>query len=81
VATVLFLAARTLFLAVVDSIWSSFDLIYGPLALGALLLLWAWYIGMVVLFGGSLASHVKVMLVEGKSAGEAERRHVAQKAA
>jgi len=80
VATALFLAARTLFLTRVDAIWSSFDLIYGPLALGALLLLWAWYVGLVVLFGGSLASHAKVMLVEGKSAAEAERRHVAHKA-
>ena len=81
VATVLFLAARALFLGVVDVIWASFDLVYGPLALGALLLLWAWYVALVVLFGGSLASHAKVMLVEGHSAAEAERRHVAHKAA
>ena len=80
VATGLFLVARALFLVAVDTIWASFDLIYGPLALGALLLLWAWYVGLVVLVGGSLASHAKVMLVEGKSAAEAERRHVAHKA-
>jgi uncharacterized BrkB/YihY/UPF0761 family membrane protein len=79
-ATILFVAARVVFLAAVGWLWASFDLIYGPLALGALLLLWAWYVGMVVLFGGSLASHAKTMLVEGHSAQEAERRHVARKA-
>lgn len=79
VAAVLFLVARAAFLAALDRIWQSFDLIYGPLAVAAVLLLWAWYVGLVVLFGGSLASHAKVMLVEGKSAAVAERRHVAHK--
>lgn len=78
VATGLFLAARALFLLVVDMIWDRFNLIYGPLALGALLLLWAWYVSVAVLFGGSLASHIKVMLGEGHSAAEAERRHISQ---
>jgi hypothetical protein len=35
---------------------------------------------LVVLFGGSLASHVKVMLEEGGSAEDAHRRHVARSA-
>lgn len=77
-ATVLFLAARTLFVTFLDWIWASVDLIYGPLAIAAVLLLWGWYAGLVVLFGGSLASHVKVMRDEGGSANEARLRHVAQ---
>ena len=80
-AAALFLAARAAFLAVLGRLWASFDLLYGPLAVGALLLLWAWYVGLIVLFGGSLASHAKVMLAEGHSAAEAERRHVARKPA
>ena len=80
-ATGLVLVARAIFLAVLDRLWASFALIYGPLALAALLLTWGWVIGLIVLFGGSLASHVKVMVIEGRSAVEAERRHVAHKVA
>jgi membrane protein len=80
VATVLVIVARAIFLAVLNQLWRSFSLIYGPLALAALLLTWGWILGLIVLFGGSLASHVKVMVIEGGSAQEAARRHVARKA-
>ena len=79
-ATVLFLVVRAGFLTTLDRLWKSFSLIYGPLAIAALLLLWAWIVALVVLFSGSLASHINVMLVEGRSAEEAEQRHVARKA-
>jgi len=75
-ATLLFLVARQLFLFWVDRLWGNFSLIYGPLAVGAVLLLWAWYVALITLFGGALASHVKVMVVEGRSAAEAARRHL-----
>jgi YihY family inner membrane protein len=80
-ATGLVLVARAIFVAVLDLLWASFSLIYGPLALPALLLTWGWILGLITLFGGSLASHVKVMLIEGRSAVEAEQRHVAHKVA
>jgi YihY family inner membrane protein len=80
-ATVLVLVVRAIFLAILDRLWASFTLIYGPLTLAALLLTWGWFLGLIVLFGGSLASHVKVMVIEGRDASEAERRHVAHKAA
>jgi hypothetical protein len=35
--------------------------------------------GLIVLFGGALASHVKVIVFEGKGAEETEARHVAHK--
>jgi uncharacterized BrkB/YihY/UPF0761 family membrane protein len=76
----LFLIARVGFVAVLDPLWVSFDLIYGPLAIAALFLMWAWVIGLIVLFGGSLASHITAMLIEGRSTGETEERHVARKA-
>jgi membrane protein len=79
-ATALFLLVRAGFLAMLDRFWESMTLIYGPLALAALLLSWAWVVGLIVLVGGSLASHINVMLVEGSSAEDAERRHVARKA-
>lgn len=77
-ATLLFLVARTVFLTFLDQIWASVSLVYGPLAVATVLLLWGWYVSLVALFGGSLASHVKVMLDEGASAEEAGRRHVAR---
>jgi uncharacterized BrkB/YihY/UPF0761 family membrane protein len=80
-ATILVLVIRAIFLGILDRLWASFSLIYGPLALAALLLTWSWILGLIILFGGSLASHVKVMVVEGRSAQEAERRHVAHKGA
>lgn len=81
VATVLVLVVRAVFLAALNRLWTSFSLIYGPLALAALLLTWGWILGLIILFGGALASHVKVMVIEGRSAQEAARRHVARKAA
>jgi hypothetical protein len=80
-ATGLVLAARAIFLATLDRLWASFALIYGPLALAALLLTWGRFLGLILLFGGSLASHVKVMVIEGWSAQEAERCHVAHEVA
>ena len=80
IATGLFLVVRAAFLAILDQLWTSVTLVYGPLALAALLLTWAWAVALIVLFGGSLASHITVMLVEGRSAQEAEQRHVARKA-
>jgi membrane protein len=78
-ATVLVLIVRAIFVAVLDRLWASFELIYGPLTLAALLLTWGWLLGLIILVGGSLASHVKVMVIEGHSPSEAERRHVAHK--
>jgi YihY family inner membrane protein len=78
-AAMLVLVARAAFAAALDPLWTGFALAYGPLALAALLLSWGWVLGLIVLFGASLASHVKVMVIEGRSAREAEQRHVARK--
>ena len=79
-ATALFLAARALFLVGVGRLWGGLGLIYGPLAVAAVLLLWAWYVALITLFGGALASHAKVMVAEGGSGAAARRRHVGRDA-
>ncbi len=79
-ATVLFLLARGVFLFFIGRLWANFNLIYGPLAVAAILMLWAWYVALITLFGASLASHAKAMVVEGQSAATAERQHVEGKA-
>jgi uncharacterized BrkB/YihY/UPF0761 family membrane protein len=81
VATCLALLLRVGVVLLFDQFWASYALMYGPMALAAILLTWSWVFGLIVLFGGSLASHIKVMVFEGKSAEEAEARHVAHKRA
>lgn len=78
-ATCLALLLRVGVVVLFDQFWANYTLMYGPMALAAILLTWSWVFGLIVLFGGSLASHVKVMVFEGKSADETEARHVAHK--
>ena len=77
-ATALFLLTEGIFGVVADRIWQTLVLLYGPLALAALLLSWSWYVALITLVCGGFASHVKVMILEERSGGEARRRHVQQ---
>ncbi len=76
--TVLFLLTRAVFTAVVDLLWQSLATLYGPLASAAFLLTWVYWVALIVLFGASLSSHIKVMHLEGASVQETEQRHVAR---
>ncbi len=75
VTTALFLIVRAVFTALVDWLWDSLSTLYGPLATAAFLLTWGYWVAIIVLFGASLSSHIKVMLVDGRSRSEAERVH------
>lgn len=77
VATALFLLAQGVFTVVFDRVWDSMVLVYGPIAFAVLLLTWCWYVAMVTLAGGAVASHVKVMILERQSSTEASAQHVA----
>lgn len=74
-ATLLFVIAQIVFSLLVDSIWANLTLIYGPLALAALLLTWTWYVSLVTLIGAGFASHVKVMMLERQSAERTSEEH------
>lgn len=74
VATLLFLAARPLFLFYVDR-FGNYEQLYGPLALAILLLLWIWITALILLFGGELAVHTQSILIDGESAEAVGRRH------
>lgn len=76
VATILFLTAQGVFALLIDRILKALEVIYGPLALAALLLSWAWYASLITLAGGALASHVKVMILEREDASGASRQHL-----
>jgi membrane protein len=76
VATSLFLLAQGVFAVVFDRVWNTMTLVYGPIAFAVLLLTWCWYVAIVTLTGGAVASHVKVMILERRSTREAHARHV-----
>jgi YihY family inner membrane protein len=76
VATTLYLAAQAGFILAIDTLWPNLELIYGPLAFAALLLSWGWYIALITLVGASLASHIKVMILEGQGRERASEEHV-----
>lgn len=73
-ATLLFLAARPLFLGYVE--WfANYTLIYGSITILIVLILWAWVVAMILLLGGEVAAHIQAMWIEGKPARLVERRH------
>jgi membrane protein len=74
VATLMFGAARPLFFGYVQE-FGEYNVIYGSLAIGVILVFWAWIVALITLFGGELASHVQAMIVLGRSAQEVERHH------
>lgn len=75
-ATALFLLAEEVFGILGGRIWSNLGMIYGPLALAAVLLSWFWYVGVITLVCGGLASHVKVMVLQQRSAEQASQEHL-----
>lgn len=75
-ATGLFLIAEAMFNLLADRIWDNLGLLYGPLALAALLLSWIWYVAAITLICGGFASHIKVMLLEGGSVEDTRQLHV-----
>lgn len=77
VATLLFLAARPLFLGYIGR-FGRYDLIYGSFATVIVLTLWAWIVALITLFGGEVAGHVQGMVLDGQSAAEVGRRRAAR---
>lgn len=66
-ATALFLAARPLFLVTVERS-ETYRVAFGPLALAAILMVWAWIVAFITLFGGQLAVRTRALLRTGSAA-------------
>jgi|GEM_PF-1627877 len=73
-ATALILGARPLFTMYVDTL-AGYQHIYGWLAIGIVLLVWAQILAALTLFCGELASHIQMMAYNGLSGEEVGRRH------
>jgi membrane protein len=74
-ATFLYMAAQFVFSQFVDSIWTNLSLVYGPLALAALLLTWSWYVALITLVGAGFASHVKAMIIQQDDSDTVSQQH------
>jgi membrane protein len=75
VATLLFRVVRPLFVMYVETA-ANYPLIYGSLAVVVVVLLWAWIASIVTLFGGEVASHFHMLVLEGKTDQEVKDEHV-----
>jgi membrane protein len=73
-AVALFMIARPVFFQYVEQ-FGEFHVIYGSVAVIIILVIWAWLMGMILLLGGELVSHIQQMLIEGYSAEDVNRRH------
>lgn len=74
IAGALFLIARPVFVYYMSE-FSNHDVIYGPLAILVILMIWVWLTSIITLFGGEVASHFQAMLIEGQDRKEVEERH------
>ncbi len=75
VATLLFLAAKPLFLGYVQTL-ARYNVIYGSLAGIIIVVLWAWIVAMITLFGGQISAHGQAVIIEGKSLDAVRRSHL-----
>jgi membrane protein len=73
-AIALFLLARPLFIRYVNQ-FASYRDIYGSLAIVVILVFWAWIVGVIMIFGGEVASHTEAMLIEREPGDVVEDRH------
>lgn len=67
--------ARPLFITYIQR-FAEFNLIYGPLAIVIILIIWAFLIALFLILGGELVAHIHEIWVEGKSPEEVEDRHL-----
>jgi membrane protein len=75
-------AVATVLLLVVSAIFGYFigqsgtyNLLYGPLAVVAIIIVWVGIAAQIMVLGGEIVSHVQEIAIEGRSAEEVGRRH------
>ena len=66
--------AKPVFLLYIGRL-ASYSAIYGWLTFGIVLMIWAQIVSVITLYGGELASHVQMMVYDGLSGEEVNRRH------
>lgn len=71
-----FLLARPLFTTYLQQFGSGYNVIYGSLGMGIILMFWAWIVAVILLLGGELSAHMQALLMEGKTIEEVKDRHL-----
>lgn len=79
-ASIAFILSRELFLMYLQHFREEYDVIYGGLAIGVILVFWAWIVAVILLLGGEITSHLQAVLVEGMSEEEVRRHHLGRSA-
>lgn len=74
VASGLFLIARPIWSHYVN-VFADYDLVYGSIGVVILLLLWTWAAALIVLFGGEVASHYEMIVLQGRSGDDVQALH------
>lgn len=75
-ATGAFLISREAFVAYLAQWGSEFDVIYGSLAVGIILVFWAWIVGIILLLGAEITSHLQALMVHGLTPEEVWQHHI-----
>jgi membrane protein len=75
-ASLAFLIARPLFIGYLQHIGTDYNVIYGSLGIGIILMFWVWIVAVILLLGGELSSHVQAIVIEGQSVEEVNQRHL-----
>lgn len=76
-AAALIVIARPIFITYVRQ-FASYNLIYGSMAIVAILVLWAWIVAVIIIFGGEVVSHTQAMLIEKQPGQQVEAAHLAR---
>ncbi|CAN5302570.1 N/A [soil metagenome] len=75
-ATLLFVLSRVLFISYLGATMEDFNILYGPLTLGVVLLFWAWVVAIIVLLGGELTAVLHSVLIKGMTFDEVLEHHL-----
>lgn len=76
-AAALIIIARPIFTTYARQ-FASYNLIYGSMAIVAILIFWAWIVAVIILYCGEIVSHTQAMLIEKQPAYKVEEAHLAR---
>lgn len=74
-ATILFVFARPLFGNYVAR-FANYTSTYGSIALIITFVVWVWFVSLIFIFSGEVASHYQALLLEARAPEEVEKRHL-----
>ena len=74
VATTIYAIARPLFFHYINQFGQQ-NIIYGSMAIAVILMLWAWIVALITLFGGELTAHIQRIMIEGQNPLSLRQEH------